>query len=122
MRDQSSAYWFQAGDRVQVIENVERGANNSVKQNLKGWQGVVVQAFEKCEVDPTCCCAEFVDRNMAVTVEFIPSEQQKQQGEILTSAGEILTSAGESNTESSAFTYFFAEEELEKVAVPSNVE
>jgi hypothetical protein len=38
--------------------------------NLKGREGVVIQTWEKCEVDPTCCCAEQVDLGMAVHVKF----------------------------------------------------
>jgi len=31
----------------------------------------MIQTLKKCKVyDPTCCCAEFIDDNFAVTVKF----------------------------------------------------
>jgi hypothetical protein len=83
MRDAFSAYWFNAEDSVRVVDDVmEAGAN------LNGRTGTVVQTWEKCDVDPTCCCAEQVDLGMAVHVEF----------------------QGDDDKES--FLHFFAEEEL----------
>lgn len=65
--------------------------------SLKGRNGEVVETWEKCEVDPTCCCAEQVDLGMAVRVRF--------QGSI-------------ENTDVTEgfFDHYFAEEELFKVA------
>ena len=65
MRDASSAYWFNAGDSVRVVDDVMKAG-----ANLNGRTGIVVQTWEKCDVDPTCCCAEQVDLGMAVRVEF----------------------------------------------------
>lgn len=65
MRDASSAYWFNAGDSVRVVDDVMKAG-----ANLNGRTGTVVQTWEKCDVDPACCCAEQVDLGMAVRVEF----------------------------------------------------
>eukprot|EP00956_Cyclotella_meneghiniana_P031067 scaffold80492_cov75-Cyclotella_meneghiniana.AAC.1 len=35
-------------------------------RNLKGLDGIVVETWEKCDVDPTCCCAEWVDEGLSV--------------------------------------------------------
>lgn len=66
MRDLSSANVFQMGDVVQVISNdvLKNGIN------LKDQIGIVQETWEKCDVDPTCCCAEFVDEHFAVLVKF----------------------------------------------------
>jgi hypothetical protein len=89
MRDLSASYWFQAGDAVKVVDDVMKAGSN-----LRERQGVVVQTWEKCDVDPTCCCAEQVDLGMAVRVEFQGSEQAAD---------------GEGS-----FDHYFAEEELIK--------
>lgn len=65
MRDASSAYWFNVGDSVRVVDDVIKAG-----ANLNGRTGTVIERWEKCDVDPTCCCAEQVDRGMAVLVEF----------------------------------------------------
>lgn len=67
MRDASASYWFQVGDRVKVIEDVWKDHNTV---NMKGWTGKVIATWEKCEVDPHCCCAEQTDPNLAVRVYF----------------------------------------------------
>jgi len=36
----------------------------------RGRIGKVIQTLKKCDVDSTCCCAEFVDDNFAVTFKF----------------------------------------------------
>jgi hypothetical protein len=92
MRDHSASYWFQVGDAVKVVEDVIKAGSN-----LRERQGVVVQTWEKCDVDPTCCCAEQVDLGMAVRVEFQGSEQ-------------AIDGEGRS------FFHYFAEEELIKQA------
>lgn len=69
MRDRSSSYWFSPGDRVEVIEDVTKAG-----YNLKGRVGVVAASWEKCDVDPTCCCAEQVERDLAVRVNFQGTE------------------------------------------------
>ena len=65
MKDSSCSYWFQVGDTVQVSTTVRKAG-----VDLKGRIGKVTETWEKCSVDPTCCCAEFVDDNYAVTVTF----------------------------------------------------
>lgn len=70
MRDRSASYWFTVGDTVRVVaDDVEKAGFN-----LHHRVGRVVQTWEKCDVDPTCCCAEQVDLNMAVRVEFNGTE------------------------------------------------
>jgi hypothetical protein len=94
MRDTSASYWFRAGDAVRVCEPVSKAS-----VNLEGRVGVVLETWEKCDVDPTCCCAEQVDCSMAVRVEF---------------PGDLL---GEAASESArSFTHYFAEDELVKVS------
>jgi hypothetical protein len=96
MRDKSSSYWFHVGDTVRVVsDNVYKAGIN-----LQGRVGIVKETWEKCDVDPTCCCAEQVDENMAVRVEF---DGMKDDDPLV---------AGMTNT----FTHYFAEEELVKVA------
>ena len=96
MRDASSAYWFKAGDKVQVISSVFKSGND-----LAGREGIVIETWEKCDVDPTCCCAEFVDENSAVHVKF---------------KGSINTVDDEDETNKILeFQHYFAEGELEKV-------
>ena len=68
MRDKSACYWFAINDRVRVVEDVYI---NHQKTNLKHRVGTVIQTWEKCDIDPTCCCAEQVDTNYAVRVEFV---------------------------------------------------
>jgi len=54
------------GAWVLVSDNVVSGG-----VNLKGMQGKVVYAWEKCEVDPTCCCAELSMEDASVQVTHI---------------------------------------------------
>jgi hypothetical protein len=65
MKDLSSSYWFQVNDKVRVTSSVIKAGID-----LKHRVGIVTQTWEKCDVDPTCCCAEFVDDNYAVQVKF----------------------------------------------------
>lgn len=91
MRDASAAYWFSVGDKVEVLDDVVKGGHS-----LKGRIGTVTEAWEKCDVDPTCCCAEQVDQDLAVRVYFQGSE--------------------ESNAVEGSFQHYFNEAELKKVA------
>ena len=84
MKDRSAVTYFKVGDMVKVTEDVYKN-----KQNLIGYQGKVTETWEKCDVDPTCCCAEQVDPGMAVTVSFTQDDD--------------------------SFIYFFGEDELIKV-------
>mmetsp|Transcript_24675 Transcript_24675/g.52607 ORF Transcript_24675/g.52607 Transcript_24675/m.52607 type:complete len:223 (+) Transcript_24675:85-753(+) len=65
MGDHSSATLFLIGDTVKVVEDVMKAG-----KNLKGRTGTVIETWEKCEVDPTCCCAEWVDEGLSVHVKF----------------------------------------------------
>lgn len=90
MRDASASYWFKVGDTVKVIDDVYKS-----QVNLKNRIGRVIETWEKCDVDPTCCCAEQVDIGMAVRVEFTGTEAN-------------------ANDVGSSFVHYFAEAELEK--------
>ena len=72
MRDSSSVTWFKAGDRVCVTESVmSRG------KDLRGRTGTVADAWEKCEEDPHCCCAELAEEAAAVTVDLDPPDARQ---------------------------------------------
>lgn len=94
MRDASASYWFQVGDRVRVVEDVIKD-----RKNLRGKQGRVVETWEKCDVDPTCCCAEQVDPGMAVRVQFTTGDEEEEE----------------------QFFHYFAEDELVKIQRDKNV-
>lgn len=97
MRDASASYWFRVGDSVRVVDDVMKAG-----YNLRNRVGVVVETWEKCDVDPTCCCAEQVEQDMAVRVEFKGNEEKDSS---------LSSEVG------SSFTHYFAEEELVKVQV-----
>ena len=61
-----SAVDVEEGAWVLVTDDVVSGG-----VNLKGMQGKVVYAWEKCEVDPTCCCAELSMEDASVQVPFL---------------------------------------------------
>lgn len=94
MRDASASYWFQVGDHVRVVEDVIKAGHN-----LKGKQGQVVETWEKCDVDPTCCCAEQVDTGMAVRVQF----------------------SNDGGEEDESYLHYFSEEELIKIEEKASV-
>ena len=85
MADHSSVTSLSVGDKVAVVEDVLKAG-----ENLRGLLGTVIQTWEKCDVDPTCCCAEFVDENLAVHVRF-------------------------NTTEDDSFVHYFAEAELARI-------
>ena len=97
MKDLSCAYWFNVGDTVKVTSSVIKAGIE-----LEGRIGCVIETWEKCDVDPTCCCAEFVDDNFAVTVKFEGKLDSPEEEE------EFIKGI---NT----FTHFFNEDELVKV-------
>lgn len=76
MRDTSMSYWFTVGDQVQVTKDVfmtttnQNDGDNRNRINLRHRIGIVLETWEKCDVDPTCCCAEQVDTNMSVYVQL----------------------------------------------------
>jgi len=92
MRDASASYWFRVGDSVRVVDDILKAGSN-----LKDRIGTVVETWEKCDVDPTCCCAEQVNPEMAVRVRFQGTEKQ-------------ASASGEGS-----FYHYFAEEELVKI-------
>ena len=90
MADHSSVTSLSVGDTVTVIEDVLKAG-----KNLRGLSGTVIETWEKCDVDPTCCCAEFVDENLAVHVRFNAVEDNEFFG-------------------NDTFVHYFAEAELAK--------
>ena len=61
MRDGStSSNYFKVGEKVRVSTDVWHRPPHASKPSFssKGREGSVVQVWEKCEVDPACCCAE----------------------------------------------------------------
>lgn len=118
MRDSSASYWFQVGDRVRVIENVLKNGDNNNGWNLKGMDGIVMETWEKCDVDPTCCCAEQVDTGMAVRVEFTPRNSTlslEEHGTMSSLPGMANATNPDSAGNGSVFFHYFAENELVKV-------
>ena len=101
MRDASCAYWFTAGDTVRVTSTVIKAG-----YDLKGRIGTVQQTWEKCDVDPTCCCAEFVDDNFAVTVQFEGTVNDNDN---------VNVDPSRTTGDGHGFTHFFNEDELIKV-------
>lgn len=99
MKDHSTVNFFKVGDPVNVVDNVMKAGIN-----LKGWSGIVIETWEKCEVDPTCCCAEWVDEGMAVHVRFEDKD------------GIFSKATNQNNADSlfvtNFFVHYFAEEEL----------
>ena len=60
--------------------------------------------WEKCDVDPTCCCAEWVDEGLSVHVKFNVDEENNEE-------------EGESLFANDTFIHYFAESELIKKKV-----
>lgn len=59
MRDGSTAStYFNVGDKVRIVENVWHRPQAKQPFSSKDLVGVVCGVWEKCEVDPHCCCAE----------------------------------------------------------------
>ena len=59
MRDASTASaYFNINDKVKVIKNVYHYPKNNGQFSSFGLSGTVVDVWDKCEVDPHCCCAE----------------------------------------------------------------
>lgn len=61
MRDGSTASnYFSVGARVRVVKPVTHRPNAQSSESFLslGKVGTVVGVWEKCEVDPHCCCAE----------------------------------------------------------------
>lgn len=90
MRDHSASNWFSKGDRVKVMEDISKAS-----YSLKGRTGIVVEAWEKGDVDDTCCCAE-IHQELAIRVEFQGTEADPKEP-------------------NASFQFHFKEEELEGV-------
>ena len=108
--DVSSATWFRVGDRIKVISSVMKSGYG----DLKGREGVVIETWEKCDVDPTCCCAEFVDENYAVNVQFDAKSLVIDDDDCGDGVG---VDGGDTVESEDNFTSYFAEAEIVKVDV-----
>lgn len=107
MGDHSSATLFQVGDTVQVNDDVLKAG-----KNLKGLKGTVIETWEKCDVDPTCCCAEWVDEGLSVHVRFeVEVVQNQNPSQVDHVDGEPSVSLLLAND---VFVHYFAESELIK--------
>ena len=82
--------------------------------DLKGREGVVIETWEKCDVDPTCCCAEFVDENYAVNVQFDAKSLVIDDDDCGDGVG---VDGGDTVESEDNFTSYFAEAEIVKVDV-----
>lgn len=59
MRDGSTANtYFQIGQQIRVIKQVFHDPPSKQRFSSLDKIGIVIGVWEKCEVDPTCCCAE----------------------------------------------------------------
>jgi hypothetical protein len=59
MRDASTAsVFFSVGDKVRIIKDVWHRPQSLPSFNSIDLEGTVCEVWEKCEVDPHCCCAE----------------------------------------------------------------
>ena len=114
MVDHSCVNWFAVGDCVKVNDDVIKAGIN-----LKDRVGTVIETWEKCEVDPTCCCAEQVDTGMAVRVRFEDVDSKVTMS--LARNKQNNRNMKNENDEGSPlfvetfFTHYFAEEELIKI-------
>jgi hypothetical protein len=121
MRDKSMTSWFSVGDQVEVIQDVYMTTTTSTtttttrpnqnRMNLRGQIGTVLETWEKCDVDPTCCCAEQVDPNMSVYVELLFNMTSSS-----CSTGSLSTvDHHEDNNNNKRIRYYFSEEEIRKI-------
>ena len=70
MKDGSTASgYFNVGDIICVDADVFHLSADGKKFSSKGLVGTVVEIWEKCEVDPHCCCAELA-HDAPFKVEF----------------------------------------------------
>jgi hypothetical protein len=59
MKDGSTASTYMTvGSRVRVCKDVWHNPVHSMRFNANGLVGTVTSIWDKCEVDPHCCCAE----------------------------------------------------------------
>lgn len=59
MRDASTAStFFSVGDKVKIVKDVWHRPQSLPSFNSFDLEGTVCEVWEKCEVDPHCCCAE----------------------------------------------------------------
>ncbi|KAL7574381.1 hypothetical protein ACA910_008481 [Epithemia clementina (nom. ined.)] len=101
MRDVSASNRFRVGDAVRVTSPnvIKAGGVGNLYQRV----GVVVETWEKCDVDPTCCCAEQVDLELAVRVQFSVDDNDTWN---------VASPPSPSSSSSTFFFHYFAEDEL----------
>ena len=96
MRDGSTAaVFFAIGDKVCVTNDVIHNPKGLPSFSSKGLIGSIKDIWEKCEVDPHCCCAELAFE-APIEVEFTGSQYDPSL---------------------SKWTGFFAPDEIKKVAI-----
>jgi hypothetical protein len=100
MVDKSCVTTFSVGETVCVVTDVYKAG-----MNLRGTIGTVVETWEKCNVDPTCCCAEFVDDGYAVRVEFQPNESKLSEDDV----------SNQWIHDISKFRHYFSVDEIQKI-------
>ena len=59
MKDSSTAsVYFSIGNKVRIVKDVFHTPHNMTSFSSLGMEGVICSVWDKCEVDPFCCCAE----------------------------------------------------------------
>jgi hypothetical protein len=102
MRDGSTAaVYFQIGDKVKITEDVMHQPKSKPAFSSKGLEGRIKDIWEKCEIDPHCCCAELAT-DAPIEVEF---------------ENDLYYGTGENN---GIWTGHFAADEIQKVVDKSN--
>ena len=110
MRDVSAANAFCVGDSVRVVT---RDISVTDHGNLYHQVGTVVETWEKCDVDPTCCCAEQVDDQLAVRVQFVRTAAATTT---TNNTHMVLSDNTMVVDHTMYYYYYFAEDELEMVS------
>lgn len=71
MKDGSTASTYvSVGSRVRVCKDVWHSPLHASRFNANGLVGTVTSVWDKCEVDPHCCCAELA-HEAPIEVSFI---------------------------------------------------
>jgi hypothetical protein len=79
MRDGSTAStFFSVGDKVKIIKDVWHRPESLPSFNSIDLEGTVCEVWEKCEVDPHCCCAELAF-DAPIQVRFFGNQYNSQE-------------------------------------------
>mmetsp|Transcript_18230 Transcript_18230/g.18295 ORF Transcript_18230/g.18295 Transcript_18230/m.18295 type:complete len:128 (+) Transcript_18230:89-472(+) len=79
MKDASTIGYFRIGDSVRIISDVPHRSQNGTSFCSNGFTGKVVEVWEKCEVDPHCCCAELAF-DAPIQVQFTGEKVKQLMG------------------------------------------